>query len=166
MANKHSIHSSYREKLLEHLFIAELLKRSWCDGDCSMEIAKPEVDSKGYDIIAEIDGVVRHIQLKATARGAQSAVQDVHVDLALKPSGCIIWMIFDEETLELGPFLFFGAGPREPLPSLEGMAIARHTKANAQGEKLERPNIRKVKKGAFEVCHTFDALYQRLFHSG
>ena len=47
MASKHSIHSSYREKLLEHLFVAELLKRSWRDGSCSMEIAKPEVDSKG-----------------------------------------------------------------------------------------------------------------------
>ena len=89
MTNKHSVHSSYREKLLEHLFVAELLKRSWRDGNCSMEIAKPEVDSKGYDIIAEIDGVVRHIQLKSTVRGAQAAGQNVHVDLALKPSGCI-----------------------------------------------------------------------------
>ncbi|MEH6814019.1 MAG: hypothetical protein V7677_15905 [Motiliproteus sp.] len=163
MTNKHSLHSSFREKLLEHLFIAELLKRSWRDGSCSMEIAKPEVDSKGHDLIAEANGVVRHIQLKSSVRGGKTAFQKVHTALAEKPSGCVIWTVFDEDSLELGPFLFFGAAPREPLPSLESMAVAKHTKGNALGEKLERPQIRKVNKGSFEVLQDFDHLHQRLF---
>lgn len=165
MTNKHSMHSSYREKLLEHLFIAELLKRSWLDGSCSMEIARPEVDSRGYDIIAENYGVVRHIQLKSTVKSARGSAQTVHSELESKPSGCVVWMIFDEDTLELGPFRFFGAEPRAPLPSLDAMPVAKHTKANAQGEKLERPKLRRVPKSAFEVVQDFDELYGRLFGS-
>ena len=47
--NKHSEQSSYREKLIEHLFIGELLKLSWTNGDCQLEVGKPEVDNSGYD---------------------------------------------------------------------------------------------------------------------
>ncbi|MBL4761454.1 MAG: hypothetical protein JKY93_01990 [Gammaproteobacteria bacterium] len=56
--SKHNEHSSYREKLIEHLFAGELLKLSWFEHDCGLEIAKPEVDNSGYDIIAECYGIV------------------------------------------------------------------------------------------------------------
>jgi hypothetical protein len=61
--SEHSLHSSCREKLIEHLLIGELLKFSWLSKDFTLEIAKPEVDNSGYDIIAESNGVIRHIQL-------------------------------------------------------------------------------------------------------
>jgi len=67
---EHSLHSSYREKLIEHLLIGELLKLSWKTKDFNLEISKPEVDNSGYDIIAEANGVIRHIQLKATFIGS------------------------------------------------------------------------------------------------
>ncbi len=57
---KHFLKSAYREKLIEHLFIGELRKLSWVEGSCSIEIAKPEVDSQGYDLMAEENGVIRH----------------------------------------------------------------------------------------------------------
>lgn len=66
---EHSLHSSYREKLIEHLLIGELLKSSWKTKDFSLEISKPEVDRSGYDIIAEANSIIRHIQLKATFIG-------------------------------------------------------------------------------------------------
>ena len=50
--SEHSLHSSYREKLIEHLLIGELLKFSWLSKDSTLEIAKPEVDNSGSDIIA------------------------------------------------------------------------------------------------------------------
>ena len=43
--SKHTEYSSYREKLIEHLFVGELFKLSWNRGDCQLEIAKPE---EGY----------------------------------------------------------------------------------------------------------------------
>ena len=117
--NQHYLHSSFREKLIEHLLTGELLKRSWTRGDCSLEISRPEVDRTGYDRLAECRGVIRHIQLKSAYRGSTSASQKVHVALAQKPSGCVVWVYFNEDTLELGPFLYFGGVPGDPIPDID-----------------------------------------------
>jgi hypothetical protein len=130
---QHYLHSSYREKLIEHLLISELLKLSWRSGGCSLEIAKPEVDNKGYDLIAEADGVVRHVQLKASHHGSTTSRQKIHVALAAKPSGCVVWVYFDEEDLSLGPFL------------------------------SERPDLRVVPKSQFETIDRIEGLYAALF---
>lgn len=161
---QHYLHSSFREKLIEHLLVSELLKLSWQRGDCSLEIAKPEVDNKGYDLIAENDGVVRHIQLKAAHHGSSTSEQKVHLALAGKPSGCVLWVYFDERTLELGPFLLFAGRAGEPLPSLSGFRVGKHTKANAEGRKTERPFIRVIPKGRFRRIDTIDALFSALFY--
>ena len=69
----HTENSSFREKLIEHLFIGELLKLSWKSSNCTLEVASPEVDNAGYDVIAEDNGIVRHIQLKASYIGGKTA---------------------------------------------------------------------------------------------
>ncbi|WP_340146926.1 hypothetical protein [Halomonas sp. PA16-9] len=89
-ALNHSEHSSFREKLVEHLFIGELLKLSWKEFGCTLEVASPEVDNAGYDLIAEDNGVVRHIQLKASYVGGKTASQKVHTRLSEKPSVCYL----------------------------------------------------------------------------
>ena len=133
--------SVYREHLIEHLLIGELLKHSWLHDQASLEISKPELDRAGHNIILEVNGITRHVQLKSSARTAKTARQKVHQDLADKPSGCVIWVQFDPYTLEMGPFLFFGSGPGEPLPSIDDFLVAKHTKGNAQGIKKQRPHI-------------------------
>ncbi len=159
----HSQHSSFREKLIEHIFIGELLKCSWLDGDCSVEVSKPEVDRKGYDIIAERGKVIRHIQLKTSRKGGKAYHQKIHTALAEKVSGCVVWIVFDEETLELGPFWYFGGEAGEALPSLEGMKVARHTKRNSENERSERPEVRVVSRKHFLKVDTMQALYEKLF---
>jgi hypothetical protein len=163
MSTKHTEHSSYREKLIEHLFVGELLKISWINGDCQIEVAKPEVDNSGYDVIVEANRVVRHIQLKASYVGGKTARQKVHVKLGEKPSGCVVWIYFNEETLELGPYLFFGGCPGEPLPLLENAKIAKHSKGDSTGKKSERPNIRELNKGSFISYGAIADLYEALF---
>ncbi|MCR4536276.1 hypothetical protein OCF84_09140 [Shewanella xiamenensis] len=160
---KHFLHSSFREKLLEHLFMAELLKCSWLEHTCELEIAKLEVDSKGYDLIAENKGIVRHIQLKSTKRGGNAAAQNIHMSLGTKPSGCVVWIEFDEHTLEMGPYRFFGADAGDMLPSLEDYPVAKHTKANAEGKKTLRPQLRRIGKSKFQVVNSMDELYRILF---
>ena len=162
--SKHYLHSSYREKLVEHVLISELLKVSWRRGDCSLEVAKPEVDNNGYDLIAEAEGVIRHIQLKASHHGSRTSRQKVHVALAAKPSGCVVWVYFDEDDLSLGPFLFYGEAAGEPLPSLDHAPVARHTKANAEGVKAERPDLRVISRRLFVELADVDALYAALFN--
>lgn len=161
--DQHFLNSSFREKLIEHLLIGELLKISWNHGQCALEVAKPEVDSQGYDIIAENNGVIRHIQLKAAKIGATTPSQKIHTSLASKPSGCVIWVYFDEKSLDLGPFLFFGSSAGEPLPDISGLKVAKHTKANSEGIKAERLAIRVVNKGQFTRYETVRELFDVLF---
>jgi hypothetical protein len=162
---EHSLHSSYREKLIEHLLVGELLKLSWKTKDFSLEISKPEVDNSGYDLIAEANGIIRHIQLKATFIGSATATQKIHISLAKKPSGCVVLVYFNNETLDLGPYYYFGADPGQPLPSLENLKTAKHTKGDATGLKSERPNIRILNKGSFIELKTINELYIQLFEN-
>ena len=161
--NKHTEHSSFREKLVEHLFVGELLKLAWRYDSCDVEVASPEVDNAGYDLIAEANGVIRHIQLKASFIGSSTARQKLHLRLADKPSGCVIWIYLDGDTLELGPFLFFGDAPGRPLPALTDARVAKHTKGNKSGHKAERPNIRVINKGQFKRFDTMEEVYSALF---
>lgn len=156
---QHTENSSYREKLIEHLFVGELLKLSWLHHACSLEVAKPEVDNSGYDLIAEAKGLVRHIQLKTSIIGGKTASRKVHTRLAEKSSGCVVWIYFNEDTLHLGPFFYFGAD----AGSLGGRKIAKHTKGNKDGVKTERQNLRVVPKGSFTRIESIEGIYARLF---
>lgn len=163
MASDHNNHSSYREKLIEHLFIGELLKLSWLKYDCDLEVAKPEVDNAGYDIIAEANGIVRHIQLKASFTASTTTQQKLHVKLATKPSGCVVWLKFNQETMRFEDYLFYGAEPGKPLNNLDNLKVARHSKGNKDGVKHQRPNIRIINKGEFVSFDTVESLYHALF---
>ena len=162
-SSKHFIHSSFREKLIEHLLVGELLKQSWRNGDCAIEVSRPEVDRAGYDLIVECNGLVRHVQLKGAHLGSKAAHQSVQISLGAKPSGCVVWVFFDPESLELGPFMFYGGEPGKKLPSLNSFKTAKHTKGNAQGVKAEKPNHRFVNKGQFTHVDTIGDLWRLLF---
>jgi hypothetical protein len=159
----HSEHSSYREKLLEHLFIGEVLRHLWRQGCTTAEFLRPEVDSGGYDLVIACNNVLRHIQLKSSYKGATTARQSVNIRLAEKPSGCIVWVMFDEESLALGPFFWFGGTPNKPLPDITSFPVARHTKGNARGLKAARPNIRVLKRTDFDEVASIPELVERLF---
>ncbi len=162
-ATEHSLHSSYREMLLEHLFTGAVMRHLWLKGSGRMELLKPQVDNGGYDLVLEAKRIVRHVQLKASYHGAATAVVNVNVALAEKPSGCVIWIRFDPDSLDLGPFLWFGGAPGAPLPDLAPFKIGRHTKGNAQGVKAKRPNIRIVPVANFERLATIDEVVAHLF---
>jgi hypothetical protein len=165
-ATEHSLLSSYREMLLEHLFAGEVMRHLWISGTKRLEMLKPQVDDGGYDLVLEAGAVVRHIQLKATFSGSKVQRFNINVGLATKPSGCVIVVIFDQATLKLGPFLWLGSAPGERLPDLSPYRIAKHTKGNAEGIKLDRPQIRVIPKAAFELVETIPVLTQKLFGTG
>lgn len=160
---QHYRQSSYREKLIEHLFVGELLKVSWLRDHCALEVAKPEVDNRGYDVILERHGVVRHVQLKTSHLGAKAVSQKLHKGLGEKPSGCVVWIRFDAGSLALGPFLFFGGSPGARLPDISSFKVGKHTKANSEGVKADRPEIRVAPKGCFTQFDTIEELFGALF---
>ena len=106
--------------------------------------------------------LIRHIQLKGLVRGGTRANVTVNTKLARKPSGCVVWMVYDPDSLELGPFRWFGSTPGSPLPPL-GDRLAKHSKANAEGIKAERPAHRVVRGGLFERVDSISQLVDRLF---
>lgn len=74
----------------------------------------------------------------------------------------MLWIWFDPDSMDLGPFLWFGGQPGEPLPPL-GDRIGKHTKGDRAGLKAGRPNIRMLAKGQFSAPSTIDDVAQALF---
>ena len=154
--------SSLREKLIEHVFVGELLRHLWKKQILDIEVLRAEVDRGGYDLVLECNNVLRHVQFKSSHRGAKTSDVAVNLKLASKPSGCVIWVLFDQDTLELGPFRWFGGAPGAPLPPV-GDKVARHTKANSSGFKTERPNLRVVARRRFVTLASMEEVIEALF---
>jgi len=127
-------------------------------------VLKPQVDSAGYDLVLEANGIARHVQLKSSFDGSKTARVNVHTALQHKPNGCVIWIRFDAETLALVRFGWLGKGPGEGLGDIENkFSIAKHTKGDSRGKKLERPALRVVPAGTFEEVANIQELAIRLF---
>lgn len=155
--------SVYREQLLEHLLIGELLKHSWLHHGATLEVSQPAIDRSGHDIVLEANGVTRHVQLKTSARTSGTTSQKIHISLGLRSSGCVVWIQFDPTTLELGPYYYFGGEPGQVLPPIDELKIVKHTKANSQGVKLERKSFRIVPRAKFLKIEGVEQLYSILF---
>jgi hypothetical protein len=154
--------SSCLEKVLEHRFLAEVTSTLWRQGVTDFEVLQSQVDSHGYDVVIEALGVIRHIQLKAMVHGGKRQAVGVNQRLAAKPSGGVIWMVYDPATLALGPFYWFGGAPGHRLPEL-GNRVARHTRGNAAGLKAGRPRHRLIAKSRFALASDAAALVELLF---
>lgn len=160
----HSRLSSFREKTTEHIFVSECLKALWRRGVFDAEILRSEVDGAGYDIVLECRGVTRHVQLKSSFAGSRTARQKLNNKLSRKPAGCAIWILFDAETLTLGPFLWHGNGPHERMSELSGrFRKAKHTKGDSKGVKLERESAYTLPRSAFKELSTMDDVVDALF---
>ena len=81
-ATTHSLRSSYREMLLEHLFIGELLRELWCMSVTDIEVLKPQVDDSGYDVVVCCGPITRHVQLKASHIGARANSTKLNIRLS------------------------------------------------------------------------------------
>lgn len=155
-------HSVLREKVLEHIFLAELSKALLLRMKMPFEVLRAEFDAHGYDLVLEANGIPRHVQLKATRLGGKRASVDVSLELARKPGGCVVWFMVDETSMTLGPFYWFGGPPGMPLPPL-GDRIARHTRPNASGAKADRKGLREVRIGQFSKLDSIDEVAAALF---
>ncbi|MDB5652307.1 MAG: hypothetical protein JWL62_3827 [Hyphomicrobiales bacterium] len=158
-----SADSTLREKIVEHLFIGQLLRLIWSEGIRDIEVLKPEVDRAGYDIVIAVNGVVRHIQLKATRKGGKRNRVDLSTRLTERRGGCVVWLVVDEDNFELGPFYWLGSDPHLPLV-LNSTRIGKHTKGNAQGLKAARPMMRTLSRGEFTRFDSVVELRAALFN--
>ncbi len=157
-----STFSTTREKLLEHKFVAEIGSCLWARGIFDFSVSYSEVDNSGYDLIIEVGTITRHIQLKAAHTKGKTSKVSIQIRLAKKPSGCVVWLIHDAVSLDVERFLWFGGEAGIPLPEL-GDKLARHTKADMQGTKAERPALRQVARSRFAELSSWQDLTMKLF---
>lgn len=160
LGKEHSTHSTYREKALEHSFIGECLRHLWSKGIYDAEVLQADVDAAGYDVVMEVNGNTRHIQLKSSIRRKQ--FQNINVKLMDKPSGCVVWIICDENNLTPKEFFWFGGKVGKPLPDIKGGRKTKHRRLKS-GERTVRPNTYKVPKTKFSRLSDYDEVLERLF---
>ncbi|MDC6177140.1 hypothetical protein [Ralstonia solanacearum] len=161
-ALQHTAYSTQRERIIEHVFVGELLRRLWVLGIADVELLRSEVDAGGYDLVLCHKAIVRHVQLKSVVEGGRSASVTVNLKLAEKPSGCVVWLAVGPD-LNLREFRWFGGRPGEPLPDVTAHQTARHARANAMGVKQARPGHRVLRSRDFQVLKSLDELIERLF---
>ncbi|MES0863743.1 hypothetical protein ABLN87_15445 [Ruegeria sp. SCPT10] len=157
----HNNASSLREQYIEYGFLAELCREMW-KRDLPMDILRSHTDRSGYDVLLEANGTVRHVQLKSSFVGAKTSRQKINIHLSERPSGCVVWIRFDPDNLDLTEYLWFGGDPGEPLPEL-GNRIGKHSKGDQHGIKAQRSGIRVLNKGQFESVSSMAQLADRLF---
>ena len=154
--------SSHREKVVEHVFLGELLRHLWVARIAGVQVLKPEVDASGYDLVLSLGKVIRHVQLKASMLKSSTQSQPIHASLAEHPSGCVVWIVLNDD-LSFAGFRWYGAWPGESLPALTRFKRAKHSRANAQGEKKEREHTWTVPKKAFDAVPDMAGLVEKLF---
>ena len=156
------VHSTLRERIVEHLFIAGALQRLWQLGLRDVEVLRAEFDAGGYDLVMSVGSMVRYIQFKTTTDNGKAASTKIGLKLMNKPSGCVLWIIVNSG-LEPQSYLWFGGLPGEALPDISSLKVARHSKANVAGVKAERPGHRVVPRSRFDKLGNLDDVLQRLF---
>ncbi len=156
----HHLHSSLREKIVEHVFVGQALRALWRRGIFNVEILRSEFDTHGYDLVMGRGKVVRHIQFKTGVRDKPGRVY-ISTSLSGKPSGCVIWIKVDNG-LDMRRFWWFGADPGEPLPPL-GERVGRRIGRTAEGVRPVREGHRAVNGSSFRLIHSLDEVLETLF---
>ena len=162
LAEQHAHHSILRERIIEHWLVGEIMRRLWVAGRTDIEVLRSEFDRGGYDLMLDLGGVVRHVQLKASRKAGTTSEATISLELARRPSGCVIWAVVTDD-LSLDHFRWFGGEPGQSLPEISELKFATQTRANAQGIKAEKPNFRRLPASKFTRVHDVDGLLDQLF---
>jgi len=144
---------------LENLFSGEVLRELWNRNIFDVDLLHSDIDASGFDLVLELPGGVRHIQLKASTKRKQISANGKIVN---RPSGCIIVMIVSEINLSFLEFLWFGNPLGNPCRNIRNYPKARHTKADSKGFKGQRSDTYKVSVGKFERLPDFGLLVDKL----
>ena len=156
--------ASFREKILEHVFIAELLQEAAFGSRQPMEVEvlRPDVDRYGYDLVLTCDGTTRYVQIKGSRADAKRSRQTINSKLAEKSGACVIWLFYRKRGSRVD--LEYLVYPETICGKLDlGSKMGKHSKGDASGHKAERPNTRVLAKSSFTSKPTASDLLSWLF---
>ena len=80
-AASHYLYSTLRERIVEHVFVGEALRRLWQRGVTDVEVLRSEFDAGGYDLVMSRGKVTRHIQFKSVMVEGKAARTSVSLKL-------------------------------------------------------------------------------------
>jgi hypothetical protein len=126
------------ENMVEHVFLAELLRHMWYQRGEVVEVAKAQVDSWGYDVVLAAGNRIRYVQLKA------SLPADVNERLADREGGCIVAALPGEDATRMRYRLWEAKGDLTKLPPAKSSVYKRDT-----NQRHERTGHRHVRQGLF-----------------
>ena len=126
------------EKIIEHAFIAALLRVLLLRGKRDIEILRTEVDRDGYDIVLHCNGILRHVQLKSSYQEATTASVDARTALEGKPSGCFFGYCSTRERSSWDLTSGLGADPENDFRRL----VTRSPATVDPTRKASRPSAR------------------------
>ena len=123
---------------------------------------RPDVDDDGFDVVVELDEVLRHVQLKGRRLGATTSTVGVHRRLSFKPNGCIVHMDYHFDNVKGLDVAYRILGQPAGCGRLVIPATAK--KATRPGNaKKERPETFSVRVSSFtkmdDVAELFDFLF-------
>ncbi len=153
--------STYRERLVEHLFIADIMQAAWLAGERKVVVARAEIDAWGYDLLLSCDGKVQPVQLKSSAK-----VGRITVNKALFALGGFVVLaapfVVPENTVRLR-YRIFRASPENAV----GLLPANYTRwtRDKKGRAIRkpRPGHCKIQRSKFSREVTARELFDELF---
>lgn len=155
---QHYENSSLRENIIEHLFVGSALRALWQNGVTGVEILRSEFDAYGYDLVVSYGNLVRHVQLKSGKTIKAISVSNL---LAEKPSGCVVFIVVNDD-LEAVRYLLFSGQAGSPLPSIADFKQTKRTTPKSDGKKPSRIKHRTVTASNFTKYESLTALLAEL----
>jgi hypothetical protein len=155
--------SSSFERIIETIFLGELLQEMWFVRRQLVDVMHSTVDAFGYDLVLQAGDVIRHVQMKARKKGSRTSRYNLSTQLRAQPAACAL--LIDWEAVDgriHSSYRFFGNGPGERIPEL-GEVVAKNSRGNAQGVKGLRPGLRVVPAGKFRPVADIAELATWLF---
>lgn len=153
---RHAEYSALRERIVEHIFIGEAMRRLWQLGVLNVEILHGEFDSSGYDLVMCCGRVMRHVQFKVSLVDGARAQVTINQRLAQAPSGCVVWLGVSE-ALEVMEYRWFGG---DPAGHYRTSAIVRWGAIRAEMHKALKRNDR-IREYSRKERSRFSAVWTR-----
>jgi hypothetical protein len=142
------------ENLIEHVFLSEVIQECFFRERRLADVLRAEVDAAGYDLILEVDGGIRHVQLKASRKGGSTKKQTINRKLADRTGGCIVWIEYAVDPDVCRADLTYLWRESTNLPE----KVARNPRTG-----VPRINSCEVKRSDFERLSGVPELVSRLF---
>lgn len=136
--NKESEFSNFRESMVEHRFIAELMEYCWQRDFFDIQVLHSEIDDSGYDLVVSIKNNTSFLQLKVTSEESRVCEFPIHQNLVSKPNAFILLIEYEKSNISIHKRHL------KPITSIEWDDCSPAT--NSHNRAKERNNVRMIKR--------------------